>query len=306
MIDKDYLKDEIRSVFNLINGDKFYVLHSLPEGYEGYVVSDANYKGVGIEVDPKFKDFKYNFENIKLFVKEKATNGKLFFMLELVTDQAFDVDKFSNLCLDFLEPGLNGEKRKLIIENPQSWVDDWKSLIGNKATESNVYPYLGELIVLKKLLQDGEKPALTSQGSHDIETATSNIEVKTTIMRYQSLIQIHSKYQLQNLNNNPLYLYFVRLEESISGISLNSILSDLTNLGYDVVKIKSKIEELNSDVRNKCFKVDEVRRYLIDDTFPRITDDTFINGKIPENISGLVYNVDLDGLTYETIKIDIN
>ena len=305
MIEKDFLRDEIRSVFNLINGDKFYIITALPDEYRGYVVSDSKYKGVGIEVDAKFIDFKYSFENIKLFVKEKSNNGRVFYMLELVTDQAFDIDKFSNLCIDFLEPGKNGERRQLIQNNPQTWVDDWKLLIGNKATESNIYPYLGELIVLKKLLEDGEDAKMTSQGSHDIETSNSNIEVKTTIMRYQSLIEIHSKYQLQKLNNNPLYLYFVRLEESTSGISINSIINDLKSLKYDVLDIVNKTNDLNSNIKDKCYKVDEVRKYLIDDNFPKITDDTFVDGKIPENISGLVYTVDLDGLSYENVKIDI-
>ncbi len=306
MIEKDFLRDEIRSVFNLIDGDKFYILTALSNEYIGYVVSDSSYKGVGIEIDPKFKDFKYSFENIKLFVKEKSNNGRTFYMLELVTDQAFDIDKFSNLCIDFLDPGKNGEKRKQIQDNPQTWVDEWKLLIGNKATESNIYPYLGELIVLKKLLEEGQDAVMTSQGSHDIETSNSNIEVKTTIMRYQSLIQIHSKYQLQRLNNNPLYLYFVRLEESTSGISINSILNDLKSLNYDMTTINNKINNLNSDIRDKSYKIDEVRKYIIDKDFPKITDDTFVGGKIPENISGLVYTVDLDGLSYENIKIDIN
>ena len=305
MIDKDFMKDEIRSIFNLIDGDKFYMITALPDEYRGYVVSDSSYKGVGIEIDQKYRDFRYSFENIKLFVKEKATNGRQFYMLELVTDQAFDIDKFSNLCLDFLDPGENGERRNQIQENPQTWVDDWKLLIGNRATESKIYDYLGELVILKQLLKDGENAVMTSQGSHDIETPNSNIEVKTTIMRYQSLIEIHSKYQLQRLNNDPLFLYFVRLEESISGISINSMLNDLKELNYDMSNIRKKISELDSNVKEKCYKVNEVRKYFINDNFPKITDDTFVGGKMPENISSLKYTIDLDGLSYESIKIDI-
>ncbi len=305
MIDNEFLKDEIRSVFNLIEGDKFYILTALPDEYRGYVVSDSNYKGVGIEIDQKYRDFKYSFENIKLFVKEKSNNGRQFYMLELVTNKAFDVDIFSNLCIDFLHPGQHGQKREIIKKNPQLWVNEWKLLIGNKATESNVYPYLGELIILKHLLVNGQEPSMTSQGSHDIETPNSNIEVKTTIMRYQSLIEIHSKYQLNRLNNNPLYLYFVRLEESTNGVSINSIINDLKELKYDIREIMNKVDTMNSNVREQGYKIDEIRKYLIDDGFPKITDDTFVGGKIPDNISALTYTVDLNGLPYENIKIDI-
>ena len=306
MIDKDLLKDEIRNVFNIIEGDKFYILTTLPDKYRGYVVSDSNYKGVGIEIDSKYKDFKYSFENIKIFVKEKSTNNRLFFMLELVTDQAFEADIFYNICLDFLNPGNQGEKRLLLENNPQLWIDDWKQLIGNKATETNIYPYLGELIILKELLEDGQNPIMTSQGSHDIETPNSNIEVKTTTMRNQSLIEIHSKYQLQMLNSNPLFLYFVRIEESNFGVSINSITKNIKELGYDTTNIQNKIIKLDNNERNKCYKINEIRKYLIDDNFPKITDDNFIDGRVPENIISLVYTIDLDGLPYERIKIDIN
>ncbi len=307
MIDKELLINEIRSVFNIIEGDKFYSLESLSDNYNGYVVSDSNYKGVGIEIDQKHVDFKYSFENIKLFVKEKSTGGRTFYMLELVTNQSFDIDKFSNICIDFLDPGDNGEKRKLIEEDPQSWVDEWKSLIGNKASDSNIYPFLGELIVLRNLLENGQDATLTEQGSHDIETPDANFEVKTTIMRYQSIIEIHSKYQLQRLNNNPLYLYFVRLEESTSGVSINSIIADLEKLDYkNITNIKEKIEDWHTVVREKTYKIDEIRKYIVDDSFPKITDDSFVDNKMPDNIFGLTYTVDLDGLSYENIKIDIN
>lgn len=305
MIDKEFLKNEIRNVFNLINGDKLYIISSLPDNYRGYVVSDSGFKGVGIEIDKKYKDFKYSFESIKLIVKEKSLEGRQFYMLELMTKNAFDIDAFSVLCIDFLNPGHSGKYRQKILENPQNWVNNWKTLIGNKIKDSNIYAYLGELIVLHLLLKNGEKAILTSQGSHDIETPTTNIEVKTTGIRYQSLIEIHSKYQLQRLNNNPLYLYFVRLEDANFGISINSMISKLKELKYDISSIEKRIEDLNSDVKEQCYKIDEIRKYKIDDSFPKITDETFVDGKLPENIVKVVYTVDLDGIEYEKVKTDI-
>ena len=302
------LNDELRNIMT-INKEKniSYKLLLTEENYDAYYVQNDSYKGVGIVIDEKFKNFVYYFENIVIKVEERTIEGNnKKYLIELLSDKINDTDEFIFICTKFIEAGNNGYNRKQILNNPQDWVDKWKNIFGNKSSEDRVYPLLGELISLKHLLKSGKNASLTSQGSHDIETSNSNIEVKTTIMRYQSLIQIHSKYQLQRLNKNPVYLYFVRLEESTSGVSINSMLNDLKKLNYNMSNIRSKINDLNSDVRDKCYKIDEIRKYLIDDKFPKITDDTFIYGKIPENISGLVYTVDLDGLSYENVKIDIN
>ena len=51
----------------------------------------------------------------------------------------------------------------------------------------------------------------------------SRKRIKSTIIRGASQIEIHSKEQLKPIKNKPLYLYFVRFEESIDGISIDSI-----------------------------------------------------------------------------------
>jgi hypothetical protein len=86
------------------------------------------------------------------------------------------------------------------------------------------------------------------------------------------------------------------------GISINSILDELKDSNYDISKINVKIKEMNSEDLNKCYKINEIKEYLVDDNFPKITDDSFIDGKLPDNIPSIKYTVTLDGLNYNIIN----
>ena len=87
----------------------------------------------------------------------------------------------------------------------------------------------------------------------------SQKSAKNSVYWNNHSIEIHSKNQLASLNGNPLYLYFVRLEESVAGVSLNSLLSDLSNLKYDTSSLREKFKDLNSQSLDKCYKIDEIR-----------------------------------------------
>lgn len=298
------LKDEIRNLFNLMSGSRetFKCLLS-PDNYDCYYITDGDMKGVGFEISKEHRGFRYNFENIIIKVDERINNNKeKKYFIELLSERLYDVDEFLFICLKFLEPGESGVNRKMILENPQSWVDKWKNLFGNKNGDDKVYPYIGELLVLRHLLTLGKNAKLTSQGSHDIETKSENYEVKTTTMRYDSLIEIHSKNQLAKLNNNPLFLYFVRIEESEAGVSINSLLKDLKRMNYDVNDVNERIKDLNSISLTKCYKIDEIREYEITESFPKIIDESFVEGHLPNNIISIKYTIDLNGIEYRTIE----
>ena len=297
--------DEIRNIFILIKStDGYYKLKTMPYGYDGYVVSHNDWKGVGIKVTEKIKDFVYNFENIRIKVNFFRSKSESFYMLELLTNQSFDCFNFSLICANFLNPGEDGEERNLLIEDPQQWVNKWSGLIGDKKTSQTIYPAIGELVVLKYLFSKDKSAKMTSFGSVDIETITANYEVKTTINRYNNSITIHSKYQLNKFGDKPLYLYFVRLEKSLTGVSLNSLIDSLKQMDYDVTSIVNKYENINSELKNECFRIDEIKEYEIDENFPKIVDSSFLDGKLPENIVGLEYTINLAGLPYNNIEIE--
>ena len=58
---------------------------------------------------------------------------------------------------------------------------------------------------------------------------------------------------------------------------------------------KSGFEEGTSD-RKRKYKVLEVREYNVDDSFPRVTVDSFKNGKMPAAVVQFTYSIDLDAV----------
>lgn len=302
------LKDELRNMFNLLTtGNNTYKLLLTKDGYDAYYIVDNELRGVGVEIDEKHQDFKYNFENITIRVEERQdSNNSTKFFIELLSDKIYDTEEFFYICLKFIDPGELGMNRALLVENPQEWVNRWKVLFGNRSGEEIIYPLLGELISLRDLLKKGKDAHLTNYGSHDIETSSENYEVKTTTMRYDALVEIHSKNQLASLNGNPLYLYFVRLEESVAGVSLNSILEELKELKYDTSDLEAKFKKLNSESLEQNYKIDEIRLYTVDDKFPKIVDESFAEKQMPEGIYALSYTVDLVNLEYELIESNMN
>lgn len=298
------LKDEIRNLIKLIDekNETFACIFS-EQNYDSYYITDGLMKGVGFEISEKHRDFKYSFENIILKVDERTNkNHEKKYFIELLSERMYNEDEFLFICMKFLEAGANGENRKMILNNPQDWVNKWTKLLGNKSADERVYPYIGELLVLRHLLTEGKTAYLTTQGSHDIETENENYEVKTTMMRYDSIIEVHSQNQFASLNGNPLYLYFVRLENSFRGVSINSLIKELENLGYNVEDIIELTKDLNSILKSKCYKILEISEYRIDDDFPKITNESFVNNQLPSNVIGIKYTIDLSGLSKKSIE----
>lgn len=301
MKDELELKNELRKSLTLIGNDKLIKLKNINQNYPAYVIRKIDNVGVAIEVAPKLKGFSHSFEKIKIIVEKLFIENEEKYYLELITMDEENIEQFLLFCINFIYPGENGENRKEIIDDPDKLCERWESLLGNKKSKQLVYDCLGELIVFDHLLGKGEVPFFTKNGSHDIETKVSNYEVKTTTLRYTSNIEIHSKYQLLSLNDKKLYLYFVRLEESLDGVSINSIIEKIEKQNINIEKLKEKVKNFNSIDKDKRYKIDEIRSYEVNDNFPRIVEKDFINGKLPNHIVSIKYSIDLDGVEYQKI-----
>ena len=129
-------------------------------------------------------------------------------------------------------------------------------------------------------------------GSHDIEGYESSYEVKSTVKRYGATITIAGQHQLQSLKR--LQLYFCRLEQSKSGISINDMKDKLVADGYDKDKIEQQLYQLGYE-RGASIREE---KYKVDDKFPKITKASFKDDRIPESVIQITYTIDLDGLDY--------
>lgn len=305
---KTYFKD----VLTKIKYEKYSIspVNACGDIHPVYLLSKDGWYGIGFEIDNDKimdDDFFYGFQNTRIIAAKEIIGDTTKCLLELITKNKKVSDEFILICMDFV--GFeNEEKRKLINDNPMDWINNWKDLLGNKASNDVDYSFLGELITLKYLLLKGKNPLLTKKGTFDIEEKDENYEVKTTILRYNSIVEIHSKYQmdgkeLEEQESKKLNLVFIRLEESMGGISINSLIQDLEKLKYqDIEDLKQNLSTINSNSKNRKYKILEMRKYLVDEKFPKITKEDLKNINSSGKIVNVKYDVQLDGIENEEIN----
>ena len=56
--------------------------------------------------------------------------------------------------------------------------------------------------------------------------------------------------------------------------------------------------EKGSNIRNKKYKILEKRKYEVNDSFPKIVQESFKGDKYPAAVVHIEYTVDLDGIEY--------
>ena len=221
----------------------------------------------------------------------------------VLTTNARDIrDPFATFCAGLVDPGDNGKQRTLIEKSPILWWKEWKELLGNKSIDERIYDVLGELCVLKYAIQNGEDAEWNGPegASYDIETESRFIEVKSSINREKREVTISNQFQLFP-EGKPLDLVLCRFEPVVfSGICIDSVLNDFNHMGYNTELLNNKLEicgfERGMSARKKNFILHEMLLYKVDDTFPRITPDLFVDGVMPKGITKITYTIDLSGL----------
>ncbi|SED14808.1 PD-(D/E)XK motif protein [Paenibacillus sp. GP183] len=179
-----------------------------------------------------------------------------------------------------------------------------RKVLGNANIEKAAYSVLAEMLSYYYLLKQEKEVSWIGPfgGSVDFNCNDGCYEVKSTVARYGSQITINSQYQLK-----ANYLLFYRFEPAGYGFSIQDMVTKLVELDLEESEIERALEKLNytigSEVRTKSYRLLEVMKYEIDESFPKIVPESFINGQLPKHISGLIYKLDLDGLNGEVIDL---
>ena len=298
------LIEEIRLGFANLPSYGMMQLQSLPNEYPGYVVRDSNGYGVAIEILDNDYIISEHFANARYHTCSYPIGNivKKFIVLQCYREDLRI--EFASLCTQFLDPGKDGEARIKLLENPTEWWNNWRDLLGNRINERTVYSIIAELYTLNYILQFDKTAEWSGNGSgtHDIECQNVSIEVKSTINKYSSKMTASGQFQLNA--NKPLYIYFLRMEPSITGHSINSLIEELKNNGYDENKLEQMLlnrgYEKGSSSRELRYDILEERKYDVDDNFPKIIDKSFKNDIFPKAIVHIEYTIDLDAVDYTT------
>ena len=281
------------------------IISSLPALYKAYTIRNSEYYGVAVAFH-KINDISESSVESRIFTTVLSVEGHAQkYLLLCCFNEQFRLP-FAQLCEHFVEPGDNGENRLEILNDTLTWWDKWIGLLGNCKTDRQAYSFIAEMLALKSIYKYDKSAKWTAAnlGSHDIETDKKSVEVKATICKSSTKITIHSQFQLSS--EKELNLLFYRLEESEHGISINDVKKQLIQEGYDEFLLESQLKQFNllngSSIRNQKFVVLETRRYIVDDTFPKITKESFKNNVFPKNINKIEYQIDLEGIDYTSLQ----
>ena len=298
--------DDIRECFAAAKTQTKRKIDSLPIEFPAWVIKNGKYYGVAIEYNGATINEK--FSNCKICSEDLSSAGKVHHYLTLTCSLENLRYEFASVCAQFIDPGKNGTERNRILANPIEWWEQWRTLMGNAVVDHEVYSIIAEMFILNHLYKNNKtiEWTATKAGSKDIESPNESFEVKSTIVRYGSLITVAGQFQLQQ--SKPLHLYFCRMEESPSGYSINDVKKLLVENGYDKNKIEIELEKLGfengTNNRKKKYKFLEIREYNIDKNFPKITLESFVDKQMPTAIVQLTYTLDLDAVTnYRTISL---
>lgn len=295
------LAEEIKCNWNLDLADRMQEISSLRATYPAWTLKTETGFGVAVSYDGEL--VREDFSNAKIYCENVNVNGVITQMLVLSSKKKIIDPSFLNLCVDFINPGENGEFRSILVGSPVLWWKSWKELLGNVSVDDRIYDVIGELSVLKYYAELGHTPTWNgpTQASYDIEMSDCFVEVKSSINRSKKEVTINSIHQLSP-RDKTLYLVFCTFEPVESnGISIETVVEDLKSMGYNVSKINEHLEKkgfgVGKSARRKKFLLHSMIRYIVDESFPKITEQSFINGVLPAGITDISYTVDLSGLS---------
>ncbi len=292
----DKLIEEIRTHFaSQIQGIR--PLSQLSPEFKGYTFRQGVEYGVAVESTSD----KELYEEASQITIKRLNNMGVNYIALACCDEGFR-NEFAHFAADFLLPGDDGENRRLLLESPLKWWEGWIGMLGNRIGLRQCYDTIAEMMALEELyaLDKTTKWTASQAGSHDIESDSLCFEVKSTVKKSETTVTISSQFQLAS--ENPLQLWYYRMEASEHGLSINDMKCALVADGYDESLIESQLCKRGfipgNSSRDRKYVLLEKRKFIVDDNFPRIVESSFKNDIYPKNIIKILYTIDLEGLDY--------
>lgn len=294
--------ERIKDNFNRGFFGKSMTIPELPEEFPAWTLKQDTWVGVAVPIYT-YVPFSETFSQVKISTAQNVQIGNKEYNILML--QCFSMEsrnEFAVMCQQFVDPGENGELRKNLISNPMNFWKHWKEMLGNVSSNKEPYAIFAELLVVERMLAKGKNPHWggIEAATHDIEVEDFSVEVKSTVSRYKYEVTISSIYQMNPTENKPLYLSFIRVEPSVLGRSIEDVAVSLKSLGYNGEKLELALKKVGLEngrvARNIKYKILEWKMYLVDDQFPAITESSFKNDQLPQNVIKFTYTIDLAGI----------
>jgi len=233
---------------------------------------------------------------------ERVIAGQQRCFLRLESSIEWLRNEFGVICEHMVSVESGIAVRQALLADPLVWWERWRHLLGNALVDKHGYDVLAELLALETLVIGGCSCEWSGPfgGVVDIRTPTTDYEVKSTISRYRSVINISGQFQLAASSGKPLHLIHFRFEPVDEGLSIDLVCDRLVALGIDAAVLEGALQRLGMEAgcsaRKETYNLLEALSYSVDDSFPRITPASFRGGVLPAGVVQFEYSVDLSGL----------
>lgn len=300
------LLENLRKGFASLSGMGILPVENLTGTNKAWIIRIGKKYGVGVEVPIQIKIAEQSTGS-EIWTSNIRIEGSSIHMLLLTSQNESLRMEFAVICAQFIDPGEGGRQRIHLVSNPLQWWETWKDLFGNKRIEKSVQGMLGELVSYKNLLMKnavglewvGPKGAVV-----DFQSKKVDYEIKSTVSRYENIVKIAGQFQLERNTSKPLSLIFCRFEPSSRGITIDSVVNELVDIGVDRLFLEEQLEICGfvkeSSSRKRHFNILEIREYKVNDDFPGITSSSFVGNKLPKAVKQITYSLDLTGIVFES------
>ncbi|VVM92901.1 PD-(D/E)XK motif protein [Pseudomonas fluorescens] len=297
----DLLKEIQEGFANLDQSGRILPIKSMPAACPAWVFREGDRFGVAVECSEPL-EISEGFAGAKLRTVERVVAGKHQRFLRLESSIEWLRNEFGLICEHMISVESGIAVRRTLLADPLAWWQRWRHLLGNALVDKHGYDVLAELLALEVLAIKGATFEWSGPfgGVVDIKTPTTDYEVKSTISRYGSVINISGQFQLAASSGKPLKLIHFRFEPVNDGLSIDLICDRLIALGVDAAMLEGALQRIGMEAgcsaRKEGYNLLEARSYTVDGSFPRITPASFIGGVLPEGVVQFEYRVDLSGL----------
>ena len=297
----DLLKEIQGGFANLDQSGRMLPIKTMPALCPAWVFREGDRFGVAVEC-PAPQEISEGFAGARLRTVERVIAGQQRCFLRLESSIEWLRNEFGVICEHMVSVESGIAVRQALLADPLVWWERWRHLLGNALVDKHGYDVLAELLALETLVIGGGSYEWSGPfgGVVDIRTPTTDYEVKSTISRYGSVINISGQFQLAASSGKPLQLIHFRFEPVDEGLSIDLVCDRLVALGIDAAVLERALQRLGMEAgcsaRKEAYNLLEALSYSVDDSFPRITPASFRGGVLPAGVVQFEYSVDLSGL----------
>ena len=297
----DLLKEIQGGFANLDQSGRMLPIKTMPALCPAWVFREGDRFGVAVECSAPL-EISEVFAGARLRTVERVIAGQQRRFLRLESSIEWLRNEFGVICEHMVSVESGTAARQALLADPLVWWERWRHLLGNALVDKHGYDVLAELLALETLVIGGCSCEWSGPfgGVVDIRTPTTDYEVKSTISRYGSVINISGQFQLAASSGKPLQLIHFRFEPVDEGLSIDLVCDRLVALGIDAALLEGALQRLGMEAgcsaRKEAYNLLEALSYSVDDSFPRITPASFIGGVLPAGVVQFEYSVDLSGL----------